>query len=163
MPRTEIEPRERGGGRWWLWLVIILTVLFFIWIFAWRPGYNTAGVPATGTASRTEINSGQSVSAANLPALVGKHVQLLGVTVARVVNGHAFWVGRAGQEVLVIVNQPASANVTSGQIVNITGKVDTLPSLTQARQQWNLDPADIQQLQRQQVYLEANRVEIRKQ
>lgn len=163
MPRTEIEPRGRSAGWWWLWLIIILIVLFFIWIFAWRPGYNTAGPQSTGSASRTVPAgaAGQGSSTARVPALVGKQLQLTGVTVARVVSERAFWAGQPGHEVLVVLEQPATAPLAPGQVVNVTGRVETVPSLQQASLQWGLNSADMRKLQTQQVYVDARRVEIK--
>jgi len=163
MARSEIEPRAWGLGWWWLWLIIILIILFFVWIFAWRPGYNITGTPATGTASRAapEASAGQLTSIADLPALAGKEIQLQNVPVARVVNDHAFWAGTAGKEVLVVLHRGLSAAVSPGQVVNVTGRVDTLPSLEQARQEWGLTSADIQKLQGKQIYIYAAGVTVR--
>ncbi|MCL5742811.1 MAG: hypothetical protein M1541_02615 [Acidobacteria bacterium] len=50
-----------------------------------------------------------------------------------------------------------STPLTPGQVINVTGTVDTLPSLRQANRQWGLNSADM----RGQVYVGATGVEIR--
>ena len=109
------------------------------------------------------------VNAANKLALVGRRVQFTSVLVQSVPGDRVFWVGpSADQHLLVVLDEnrtPAQptegkVDVNTGQRVTLTGTIRHLPPPEQARQQWNLSEANAAQLQNQQVYLAAERLQV---
>ncbi len=51
-------------------------------------------------------------------------------------------------------------DVNEGQTVRLTGQVQQLPSIEEARQQWGLSEANAAELQNQEIYISAEQVEI---
>ena len=104
-------------------------------------------------------------------SLAGRRVNLQGATNAQVqsvVGDKTFWVGPSNQQQVFVVlseeQDPAGVegkvDVDQGQTVRLTGEVRQLPSMQQARQQWGLSEANTAQLQNQEIYIHAERVEI---
>jgi hypothetical protein len=104
-------------------------------------------------------------------SLVGRQVDLQGETAAEVrsvVGDTTFWVGPSqDQQVFVVLSEEQDAagaegrvEVNEGQTVRLTGQVQQLPSIEEARQQWGLSEANTAELQNQEIYISAEQVEI---
>lgn len=106
--------------------------------------------------------------------LAGRQVDLQGQTAAQVqsvVGDTTFWVGPSSdQQVFVVLSEEQDAagaagvegrvDVNEGQTVRLTGQVQQLPSIEEARQQWGLSEANAAQLENQEIYISAEQVEI---
>ncbi len=104
-------------------------------------------------------------------SLAGRQVNLQGETAAQVqsvVGDTTFWVGPSqGQQVFVALSEEQDSrgvegmvDVNEGQTVRLTGEVKELPSMEQARQQFGLSDTNSAQLDNQEIYIDADRVEI---
>lgn len=125
------------------------------------PATSAEGVPIT--------DLGAIVAAADPAALVGRRVELTDVTVRSVVGDKTFWVGpsAAQQAFVFLLEEPSSGSPVEGQVdvnpgqqVSITGVVEKLPPLDQARQMFDLSSTNSGTLKNEQVYVVAKQVQI---
>ena len=186
MARIPVE-RKRTGIPWWAWLLLALAVAALLWflfdLFNRDPTEArdlNVEVPAV-----TAAPAGEQAGAAAAPitdmliivdtpdkaSLVGRRVQFTNVTVQSVVGDKTFWIGPSkDKQLFVVLEEDPSAGATEGQVdVNagqtgtITGEIRKLPSMEEARSQWGLSEANTAELENQQVYLQAQQVQISRQ
>lgn len=101
-------------------------------------------------------------------SLVSRQVRLTGVEVQSVVGDQTFWVGPSNDQQLFVVLEeeqaPAGAegkvDINAGQTLRITGVIKQLPSMERARDLWDLSAANSAQLENQEIYLLAERVQV---
>lgn len=145
------------------------------------------GATATATATATETETPESpeatestpseagmitdllslVNAQDPTSVVGQRVEELGpVPVQSVVGDKTFWVGPSqDQQVFVFLEEEADAggvegkvDVNEGDLVRITGTVEQLPPIEQARQQFELSEENSADLTGKHFYVRAEKV-----
>ncbi len=100
--------------------------------------------------------------------LVGRQVQFAGVNVQSVVGDRTFWVGPSqDQQLFVVLDEELDASgaegrvdVNTGQTIAITGTIRRLPSVEEAQRQWGLSEATAAELENEEIFLSAERVQI---
>lgn len=130
------------------------------------PAVPDEATPAAATEPLTDIDL--IIAAPDQATFVGDEVQLQTVQVQRVVGDVAFWVGpeEQDQQLLVILDEVPTPgtptegryDINPGQTITIFGDVHRFPGVQEAQQQWNV--TDDALLADQEIYLEAERVEI---
>lgn len=185
---ADIPVQPKRGVPGWVWLIAALVLLgllaaLLLGVFGDdRDVPLTTGAQATvvaptaaaggqakpttaGGAVATDVPIGQPD---RLVAMVGQDVRLTSVQVQEVVSDKGFWVGPSDtQRLFVLLEENSSPNtktegqvdVNKGQTVTIEGEIRRLPSADQA-QQVGFDPQRFEELQKEQVYLHAERVQI---
>jgi hypothetical protein len=124
----------------------------------------TAGSGATITDPAALI----LIPVAERPALVGRPVLIESVPVRSVPGDRTFLVGQdQDQPLLVVLDETQSAgptegqvNVNPGQTVSIVGQIQALPSMEEARQQWDLNDETLSQIKDDQLYVLAKQVKV---
>lgn len=100
----------------------------------------------------------EAISGIDGPDLAGKRVQVTGALVQERVSDRVFWIG-AGSERRVLVVSPGGAagqvDVQPGQMVNLTGTVERVPSAPDGLRRLGLPAAGEALLRLQVVYLQA--------
>ena len=120
------------------------------------PANEAVGAPASGIVQSGGTGGGitqiEQISSASDPSsMTGQQVSLSGVSVQKVVGPHLIVIGPpGGTPVYVHIAQPAG-ELSSGQIVMISGTVQPAPTSS-------LDQQSAQALQGQQVFIEAKSV-----
>jgi hypothetical protein len=109
------------------------------------------------------------LSTPDRPSLVGRQVQLTNVQVRSVVGDKAFWVGPSeAQRLFVVLDEERTpgtptegrVNVNPGQTVTVSGVLRRSPSAEEARRRLGLSAANAATLAKEQIYLQAQRVQI---
>lgn len=172
--------REVGGGWWtrlWIWLVIAAAIVCCIWI-AWGFGGSggwwwgnrnhapVANLVTSGPAGTNPLPTGSGVAvlnAGNKQAYIGKAFDARNVTVQSMVNNNAMWVGSQNSSMLLIMagaisDSAANAHIAQGEAINVTGTVEKAPPAAQAKSRWNLSDSDVNRLEQQGAYIQANQV-----
>ena len=101
-------------------------------------------------------------------SLVNKQMQLTDVQVQSVVGDRTFWVGPSNtQQLLVVLDEALDTSrvdkkldINTGQTLTLKGLIRTLPSIPEAQKQWGLSATETEPLKNQQVYLQAQQVQI---
>lgn len=172
--------REVGGGAWsrlWIWIIIAAAIVCIIWI-AWgfggtggwwwgnRNHQPVANLVTSGPAGTNPLPTGSGVAvlnAGNKQAYIGKPFDARNVTVQNMVNDNAMWVGGQNSPMLLILGgavngSAANAHIAQGEAINVTGTVEKAPPAAQAKGQWNLSDDDVNRLEQQGAYIQANEV-----
>ena len=185
---TAVPTEQKKGMPWWVWALLALLLIGLIWFFV-ALGDDTeegaANDPAA-TATATEVSEptatdepeaveGQVTDltvffdAEDPASLVGSEVQLQqGAAVQSVVGDKTFWVGPGqDQQLFVFLEEegdPAGVegmvDVNAGQQVTISGTIEKLPPIEEARSQFELSEENSVDLEGQEVYLRAEQVEV---
>jgi len=130
----------------------------------------TSGAGATGAVRNTLTDLVVVVTTPARETLAGRRVQFNNVKVQSVVADRGFWIGpSASQRLFVVLNEERSPNsptegrvdVNPGQTVSISGTLRKLPMPQAAQQQWGLSAADSAAVQKEQIYLHADQVQMR--
>lgn len=163
---AEIAVEKRAKVPWWVWMVAVLLILTFVWfITAGRDRVDTAGnVPVTGgipmaAPVTTTVTSLSSFYTTDQSTYVGRRVEITEpVRVLSITSDRTFWVGEdTGRRVLVVSDQPH--NVTEGQTVRLWGEGRRYPGFEEASRNWGINANMRADLDNQQVYIHANRLE----
>lgn len=188
--RIPIQQKKAGGWWLWLLGLLLAGLVVWALIALFDDDETTAAAPAPDTTAAptltppgtaapamtppTEVGVPVTdldaiVAAADPAALVGRRVELTDVTVRSVVGDKTFWVGPSdGQQAFVFLLEETSSNsavegqvdVNPGQQVSITGVVEKLPPLDQARQMFDLSSTNSGMLKNEQVYVVAKQVQV---
>ncbi len=174
----QIAVERRGGIPWWVWAIVALIIVAIIWYFASGGTSNSAAgqEPATNTGEASRAQTAQITDLAVLynpteaANVAGQTVETQPVRVLSVTGDQSFWVGQGvGQQVLVILNEKPTPNqpategrydVNPGEMVRIYGTVQRFPGYEAARQQWKVNPDARSELEKQTVYIAADRLDI---
>lgn len=158
----------RGGGWVGWWIVAIVILVAFFWYAGWGWGgyggwwsgsrtQRTVSVPVTGSGAAI-LNSTDS----SRVSFVGKQFTLRNARVERVVTSTVFWVGNGNSKPMLMVvaadGSTTEPSINVGDLVGASGMVEKAPAPQQAKQEWNLDQTGMQQLERQQAYLQTGYV-----
>lgn len=180
--RMEPRDRDRRGVPWWMWLLALIALALLGWLLfalmfdgddddvtattdATEEAVDTDAPATGGTGDEPLTDIGLLVGSGG-PDLVGRRVQLESVVVQSVPGDVTFWVGPSEEEqVLAVLQEEAGAggeqvegavDINPGQQLTLMGVVRQLPPLDQAREQFELDEAS---LQNEQVYIEVQQVQ----
>lgn len=176
---AEIPVERKSAFPWWAWLLVGLALLLLIWAIAARDDGETVAVseaerqrtmPAAPVGTITSLAVFHET--ANPEELVGRRVQIESAGVLSVTGDKDFWIGETeGRQVLVILDQvmtPAQPgiegryDVNPGQTISIVeGEVKRFPGWDEARSRWNLDEKLQKNFENQQVYIEADKLDIK--
>src|SRR6185437_9005794 len=130
-----------------LLIVVILLGAFFYWIaFGWEGtgGYwwHPQATPTQSSASRPITGTGlAAMNATDRRPYIGQSFQLSNVPIQRKIKNQMFWIGTNSQSpILVVLNSnqnPAQFNpLSTGNTVDVTGKVMKAPPTPDAASQW---------------------------
>jgi hypothetical protein len=163
------RPIRRGGwyGWWWIWIVLIIAVT--AWFVGWGWG-GYGGWWGWGNGGRRAAvivqPSGSGVAvldASNKQAYVGQPFTIAGAQVRKMVGGDAYWIATRNSAPMLVVtpnqNQNANIPITSGDIVSVSGTVQSPPPAAQAKQQWGLNQDQVNRVERQGAYVQASSIE----
>lgn len=164
---AEIAVRRKSLMPIWAWVLLALALAtLLLWAFL--------GLERGEERFRTDgpIRDVAALYTPNVEAVAGKQVSIDRTNVLSVTGDRTFWVGEGeGRQVLVILNevptpgQPAIEgryDVNPGQMIAIqSGEVKRFPAWEEARSRWNLDPTLQSTFEKQQVYIEADRLNIK--
>lgn len=178
---------NRGNaGRLWAWVLFAIVVAFIVWVFASgfgspNPSHarprsgDSQGYQSTNASRITDAAAIQNAPDAG--ELVGRDVEFRNAKIQGVEAHGGFWIGGpAGKGVFVLrknslspnqteggaVKQSnhANPNVSIGQTVDVTGKVEKLPDTETVHLKWGLDPGVASQLESEKVYVSADSVSV---
>ena len=94
--------------------------------------------------------------------LAGREVVLRTVRVQAIPQPNVYWVGPSADQVVMVVRGAqtpgAAPNVTVGDSITLDGLVLWMPSADRARQLWNLNQDNLDRLQRQEIYVQAEQI-----
>jgi len=166
---AEIAVERRSRIPWWIWMVAVLLILAFVWFIS--AGRNTGAletagnVPITGgipmvSPDTTTVTSLSTFYTVGDPApYVGRTVEITEpVRVLSVTSDRTFLAGEdTGRRVLVALDQPH--NVTEGQTVRLWGEGRRYPGFDEASRTWGFNPNMRSDMDNQQLYIHANRLE----
>ena len=134
------------------------------------PGHApTAGADASAQAPGAPLTDMLVVvDAANPESLAGRPATFADVMVQSVPGDKTFWVGpNKEKQLFVVLEEDPSAgpvegqvDVNEGQTVTVIGEIRRLPSMAEARAQWGLSETNSAELENQQLYLSARKVNI---
>ena len=180
------RPYENRGnaGRVWAWVLFAIVVAFIVWVFASgfgspNPSHarprsgDTQGYQSTHASVITDpavIQNGQDAT-----QLVGRDVEFRNAKIQGVEAHGGFWIGGgAGKGVFVVrknslspnqteggavkQSNDANPNVSIGQTVNVTGKVEKLPDTETVHMKWGVSGANATLLEQEKVYVRADSV-----
>ncbi|HET6566362.1 MAG TPA: hypothetical protein VFG50_00245 [Rhodothermales bacterium] len=187
MARIPVE-RERRGSPWWIWLIGLIIIACIIWLLAelFNPDTTPSDEVVEGTEEVQPVapltNPGLAAGTITdidtvfiVPdrlALVGSTVQLDSMRVASVVGDSTFYVTPfenpdVDHRIFVVLDEVIPAppdsvegryNVEPGQVVTLTGTLQQIRS--DDPQNWGVTEEEAQQMQDDQLYLRAQRLEI---
>jgi hypothetical protein len=177
MAEIAVEPRSRTP--WWVWLLTALLIVALVWWISTRND-TTAYVEPAGTATTAAETAPMTGALASLTEIynvtdptpyVGRTVAIdEPVRVLSVTGDSTFWVGEGtGRQALIVLDeqptpgQPQTEgryDVNPGQTVRIWGDIQRFPGFDEARRMWNVNPNVRSELENQQLYVHANRLEI---
>lgn len=134
---------------------------------------NGAAGTALGAGTTANMNLVTGPGAAILMStdkrtFIGRHFRVNDAEVTKKVNDHVLWIGQGGNDsqgasMLVVLegsgNHAAPANVSVGDLVNVSGTMKRAPAAAQAKQSWNLDGNGQKRLEQQGAYVAATRVQ----
>ena len=166
----ELEDNLRRGGAgaawvtwWWVWLFIIIVCAFWFWGWGWGGygGYWWGARARTVAVNGNNANpTGQGVSvlsASNKRPFVGQQFQVNGVRVESKVNDNTFWIGTSAKSPMQVTIQNGShANVSPGDLVNVTGRVEIAPDMATAQKQLKLNQTQTDLLEQQGAYIQGS-------
>lgn len=164
---AEIAVRRKSLMPMWAWLLLALALAaLLLWAFL--------GLDRGEDRFRSEgaITDVAALYNSNVDAVVGKQVSIDRANVLSVTGDRSFWVGEGeGRQVLVILNEVPTPgqpgiegryDVNPGQTIAIrTGEVKRFPGWDEAQSRWNLDPNLRSTYEKQQVYIEADRLNVK--
>jgi len=164
--QREIGPGWRFGF-WWIWILVFIA----IWWVAFGWGNSGGYVWGHGRAAATESANDAVLRGPGLAMLnagtpnkhlyVGQAFDIRNVPVERVASAQAVWIGNAQNSTPVLLVMPAGANTTDfapGEWLNAAGQIRKAPPAAQAQQQWGLDAADAQALEKQGAFIQGTQV-----
>ena len=169
---TQIPVERKRGVPAWAWLLIVLILVALLWwLFTLVNDNRRAAAadqqPVVSAPPLTDLSS--IAGASDKLSLAGRKAQFTNVTVQSVVGDKTFWIGPSkDKQLFVVLNEQPSpnktvegqVNVNPGQTVTVTGVIKKLPSMAEARKQWQLSDANSTTLANQQIYLAADHVDI---
>lgn len=176
---TNIPIKQKKGVPWWVWLLVVLAILVGLWLLlaildsdddvdVANPAEPVTATVAATTDPKLVTDLLIIVDTDDPDSLVGRRVKLESVAVQSVVGDKTFWVGPSkDQQLFVFLEEkvdPAGAegqvDVNEGQQVTITGTVEKLPPIEQARKQFDLSEKNSADLKGEKLYVRAAQVKI---
>jgi hypothetical protein len=154
----------KSGNTWdrlFLGLTLCAIAAFFVWRIAAR---QPPQPPKTQTAYSNPIsklpitNFMEIINASDRASLDGTLVHFTGLRVQKVDGAGSFWIGRFGDELLIV--PPPQSRVREGDIVDVTGTVRAAYKLSPSWQAKNLGISDMDTLQLSGVYIDASHLRI---
>lgn len=179
-PPPELVNLEKGGverkvspgwrmGFWWIWILIIAGIWYVGYGWGNHGGWFRAGRRAAAVEPRNDTQmTGDGVpilNATNKAQYVGQVFQIQNAPVEAKVSNEAFWIGNVNNStpMLMVLVGPArnaeNAAMRPGDWVDANGRVMTAPDATQAKQQWGLTDQDVQRLEKEGAYIQANQAQ----
>jgi hypothetical protein len=147
-------------GFWWVWALVIVGI--------WWVGYGWGGSggwlrPHHNAVQNDAAISGPGIdmlNAENKSQFVNQAFQLRNVPVERRASNRAIWIGPKFNSVPTLLilptgNNPESASIGQGSWIDTNGRIYAAPQAAQAKRQWGLSDADVQQLEKQGAYMQA--------
>lgn len=161
--QKEISPRWRFGYWWWAWLVVFGCIWWLAFGWGNSGGYiwGNHGASAARPANDAVL-SGPGVpilNASNKTVYIGQAFNIRNVPVNQVVSHQAAWIGSANNSIPMLVVVPHGDNAgdfAPGQWVNVTGRIQKAPPANVAAKQWGLNQANVQRLETEGAYVQAN-------
>ena len=139
-----------------LWIIVGILVLLIIWaVVSWN---------RMGNQTNIEQNQNQEQTVEDLE---GQSVQIDSITISQVINDQMFWIGEGEERIFVRralepnTNLPSAdeSGIRQGQVVSVKGIIKKL-DLVVARNEWNLDPQTIANLEGLEFYIEATEIKV---
>lgn len=172
----------------WVWIVIIIILVVWFGGWGWggyggwwwgnrsvrvvqplngnnnNEGAINNGAANNGAGNALPTGSGVAVlNATDKHPFIGKPFQVNRIPVQNQVNDHVLWVGENNSAPMLVVltgagNNTANANISQGNLVDITGTVEKAPPKDQAKKQWQLGDDDANRLEQEGAYIQATQV-----
>lgn len=121
----------------------------------------------SGAAANMNLVTGPgaaALSASDKRPYVGRRFQVSDAVVTKKMNDRVLWIGQGNDSgnpasMLVILEGAISANVSQGDLVNVTGRIAKAPAAAQAQSRWKLSSNGSKRLEQQGAYVAASRVQ----
>lgn len=123
----------------------------------------TPGFGATANMNMVTGPGAAILTSADKRMYIGRPFQVNGAVVTKKVNNYVLWIGQGGNGASVLVvlegsgKNAAHANVSVGDVVNVTGTMEKAPA--QAQQNWKLSAEGQRRLEQQGAYVAASQVQ----
>ncbi len=173
--------RKRGGLPWWLLLLGLLGLLLLSVLL--MRGCNSAGVTNTNDNANAMVGndkaaSGGESTSTNITdlnifgnttdkqSLVNRRVDLTDARIARVLSDRVFTITSGSGEMFVMLDENLDSSggreqqirMRPGQLVNLGGTFQRVPSEEQVRGERELDAREYAQMANQHVYLHCTNI-----
>ncbi len=157
---------RESSGTWdkvFLCVTTCAIVAFFVWKFAAGKPEAMASAKTTfaNAVSRLPItNYTQIINAPDRLSLDGSRVRFTGLQVRKADGGGSFWIGRFGEQLLIVASP--RLHLSEGDVVDVTGTARAAYHLSPSWQAKNLGVSDLDTLQIAGIYVAADRVRVRR-